>query len=196
MVITYQGDNYFRIQSGTFTILIDPTNARSFKGANIILSTIKPALVPYEPDGASGETPCAWFENQGEYETGGVRIRACSAGENAEGKECTVYTFELEDISVGVIGYGPAELPAAVQEKLSGSDILIIPGAGAPYLSEAAAGKLVRQIEPGIVIPTFVDKEPKKLFAELGKSPAAEEKLTIKKKDITPGTMNVVWLRA
>ena len=40
MVITYQGDNYFRFQSGDLTLLVDPTNQRAFKGAGVVLSTI------------------------------------------------------------------------------------------------------------------------------------------------------------
>ena len=70
MIITYQGGNYFKIQSGDFVLLVDPDNARSFKGASVVLNTLKPPLVaaPAESEGL------VWIENQGEYEIKGTRI--------------------------------------------------------------------------------------------------------------------------
>ncbi|OGG41301.1 hypothetical protein A3A21_04075 [Candidatus Jorgensenbacteria bacterium RIFCSPLOWO2_01_FULL_45_25b] len=190
MVITYQGENYFRIQSGSFTVLIDPINSRSFKGANIILNTLKPPLVEH---GEEEKEEYLWIENGGEYETDGMRIYGWGA-DNENKKTVTAYLFELEDIRVGVLGHLHHEPTPELISKLEEIDILILPGGGSPYISEANAAKLVREIEPGIVIPSLFTKEPKKFFAELSQSPKEEEKLVVKKKDIKEEGMVIAYL--
>lgn len=187
MVITFQGDNYFKIQSGEFVVLIDPTNARSLKGANIILNTLKPPPVQAEPS-----TDGIWIVNQGEYEIQGVRVDGW-ATEYEDKIEKTAYVFELEDIKVGILGYIKKEPSPELLEHFEEIDIMVIP-AGKPYLSEDHAAKIIRQIEPAIVIPAFTKETPKKLFAELGQSPNSEEKLVLKKKDISPAAMKVIHL--
>ena len=188
MVITYQGDNYFKIQSGNFTILIDPSNGRSLKGSNIVINTIKPSTVPRE----EGDSDYVWIENQGEYEINGVRLDGWSAGQE-NSLEKTLYVFELEDIRVAVLGQITKEPPPELLEHLEEVDIAIMPCVK-PYLNETDAAKIIRQIEPGLIIPSFVNDIPKKLFSELGQSPSSEEKLVIKKKDISPAAMKIICL--
>lgn len=186
MVITYQGGNYFKIQSGDFIVLIDPSNARSLKGSNIVLNTVKPPAIEKE------DADTVWIENQGEYEVGGVHINGYRS--NGEDEEKTAYIFELEDISVGVLGQITEEPSPDIIENLSEIDILIIPAGGKPFLSEQSAAKLIRQMEPGVIIPSLFENSPKKFAAEISQSPNLEEKLVIKKKDIAPGAMKLVCL--
>jgi len=76
MIITYYGDTYFKLQAGNLTVLIDPTNQRSFKGADLILNTLKPALtqMPAEADHT------VWVDHQGEFEIKGMQVRGWSPG--------------------------------------------------------------------------------------------------------------------
>jgi hypothetical protein len=182
MVITYQGGSYFRVQSGEFVVLIDPTNARAFKSANIVINTVKP---PYTKE----EKGPFWIEHQGEYEREGTRIVGVSQGYH-DGTERTAYRCGVEGISIAMVGYLAKEPDGAVVEKLQGADILIVPTADA-----GRAAKLTRQIEPGIVIPTY-EKDPKKFFDELSAKPTPEDKLTIKKKEISVGAMEIRHLTA
>ena len=85
---------------------------------------------------------------------------------------------------------------AEIIENLSEVDVLIIPGGGKPFFSEVSAAKLVRQMEPGIVIPSFFENQPKKFASELSQTLSMEEKLVIKKKDISPGAMKLICLSA
>lgn len=191
MVITYLGDNYFRVQSGLLTILIDPVNTRSFKGANMILNTLKPALTDRGEAAAAG---VFWAENQGEYEVQSIRAEGWSTG-FYDGKEHTAYLFTLEQISVACLGYLKETPGAELVEKMQGADILIIPAGGAPCLPPVTAAKAVRQIEPGVIIPSLFNSPPKQFFGELGHQPEPDERVTLKKKDISPGAMQIRWLR-
>ena len=191
MVISYQGGNYFKIQSGEFTLLIDPDNTRSFKGANVILCTFKPPLVAPTSD----EENLIWIENQGEYEVKGARIEGWTL--RGDGKdEKTAYVFELEGIKVANLGHASKEPASEVLENFEGLDILILPGGGGgDYLSPENAVKLIRKTEPKIFIPSLITESPKKFFAALGETAAPMEKLVIKKKDLEEGT-KMVYLKA
>ena len=189
MIITYQGDNYIRLQAGDTVILIDPTNYRSFKGALIALHTTLPTNLEKE----EGDT--FWIDRQGEYEVQEIRVLGTSAG-NHEGVEYTIYKVILDDISVGILGQLKKVPTPEMLEYVQNVDILILPAGDKPYISAQDAAKLVRQLEPGIVIPTLF-KNPNQFLKELDQEKVTpEEKLTIKKKDIAEGAGKVVVLKS
>lgn len=191
MVITYQGGNYFKIQSGDYTILIDPENQRSFKGAQVVLNTVKPTF----SEKTEGDGAPVWIENQGEYEIGGVRIHGYSTGWNEKAKcENTAYHIIFDDISLVALGHLYTELDSKTASLLADGDIAIVPAAGAPFLEIAKIAKLVRQLEPGIIIPSLTEK-PTAFLKEINREATPEEKLTIKKKEIEEKAMRVVWLK-
>lgn len=192
MVITYQGDNYFKIQSGSFTALIDPTNSRSLKGANLILNTTKPTSVSLGKDKETASS--SWIDNQGEYEVEGTRVLGVST-QNNNSKENTAYLFEIEGMKIGILGHITKEPTPEIIEKFQKVDILILPVSGTPLIGESEAAKLVRQVEPSIIIPTLIKSKPKKFFAELNQDPKPEEKLVMKKKDLSPQAMSLVYLK-
>ena len=189
MVITYQGENYFKFQSGETVVLLDPTDQRSFRGAQVVLSTMKPANVP----APEGDEPF-FIDHQGEYEVQGIEIRGWSA--ESDGKiERTIYRVEFDEIVLGILGHLTKELDAKVYAPLKNADVLIVPAGGKPFLPQAAAAKLVRQLEPGILIPSLT-KDPALFLKELGKKDGTvEEKLVVKKKDIPLQSMKVVCLK-
>lgn len=188
MVITFQGGNYFKIQSGEFSVLIDPSNARSLKGSSIVLNTLKPPMVEGEPDNGY-----IWIENQGEYEVQGVPVTGYHV-EYEGGVEKTAYVFVLEGIRIAVFGNMTKDPKPELLENMEKIDVLIIPGGGKPYLAENSAAKIVRQLEPCIIIPSLFNSHPKKFFGELSQNPSIEEKLVLKKKDLSPNAMKIVYL--
>ncbi len=191
MVITHHGENYFKIQSGSFTVLIDPTDGRSFKGADLVLSTLKPSPIPPPGDDTF------FIDHQGEYEVGDALVWGMSVGID-RGDEKTVYRIMLEGISVLVLGHLSHEPSPEAQEKFKGSQVVIIPVGGKPFMSEAVAAKLVRQIEPALIIPSLFNRAaagPKNFLKEVGKDKCLpEEKLVFKAKDLEPGKMEVKCL--
>ncbi len=193
MIITYQGNNYFKIQSGEFAILIDPENQRSFRGTQIIVNTVRPTLAESAEAGAEGEKPF-WIEHQGEYEVQGIRVQGWTSGNEGDKKVLTSYRIIFDEMTIVVLGHLEQELPPALVSELTDADIAFVPAGGKPYLAQSAVAKLVRQLEPGIVIPALF-KDIKPFLKELDQTDVKEEeKLVIKKKDIAPKAMKVHWL--
>lgn len=189
MIITYQGGNYFKIQSGELAILIDPDNQRSYRGTQVIVNTIKPALTEAPEE---GEAQPVWIDNQGEYEVKGIRIRGWAAGYSEKEKRThTVYKILFDEISIVILGYLTEPISPEIVSELSDADIVITPAHGAPLLALNAASKLIRQMEPGIIIPSLY-KDVKPFLKELDQTDVKpEEKLVIKKKDIVEKAMKV-----
>jgi len=188
MIINYYGGDYFKIQSGDLVVLIDPENQRSYKGATLILNTIQPGLAE-----APVEISPFWIDHQGEYEVQGIRIEGKSLGEENR-KEKTAYRLDFDEIRFGILGHLSKEPDPKIQEFLKDCDVLIIPGSDQLMISASSAGKLVRQLEPSIVIPSF-SKNPKSFLKEMGQEKAVpEEKLVFKKKDLTPKAMTIKYL--
>jgi L-ascorbate metabolism protein UlaG (beta-lactamase superfamily) len=172
---------------------VDPTDSRSFRGANLVLSTLKPSPVPFPEDLPAQAGDIFFIDYQGEYEVGGALVHGVSVGAD-KGDEKTVYRLTLEGIKILILGHLSQEPSPEIQENFKGADVVIVPAGGKPFISEAAAAKLVRQIEPAIVIPSL-SKNPKNFLKELGEDKCpTEEKLVFKAKDLEPGKMEIKCL--
>lgn len=196
MIITHQGGNYFKIQSGELAILVDPENQRSYRGTQVIVNTIKPALAEKPEETAEESAQPVWIDNQGEYEVRGIRVQGWSTGFSPKTKrEHTAYRILFDEISIVILGALTENMNPEIVSELSDADIVIAPAGGAPYLAEREVAKLIRQMEPGIVIPALY-KDVKPFLKELDRTEAkAEEKLVIKKKDIVPKAMKMSVLQ-
>jgi len=133
----------------------------------------------------------------GEYEVKEVEIRGHAAEVGA------VYSVKVEDMKLGFLGsLGSAELTPDAMGALRNADILFVPCGGKPYLEGADAAKLVKKLEPKIVIPSFFKIKGLKRSADdtkdfekvIGQKAEEQEKLTIKAKDITWEGTKVVKL--
>ncbi|OGM93633.1 hypothetical protein A2524_03525 [Candidatus Wolfebacteria bacterium RIFOXYD12_FULL_48_21] len=195
MIITYYGENSFKIQSGEFTILTDPVDASSgltpprFK-YDILLKTLT-AFPPHESMPEQGIS----IYGPGEYNVEGATIFGyLSENEVTDKILKTVYVVTLEDIKLCFLGH-LADIPSpAIMERLEDIDILFVPGGGTPYIDQKKVAKLVKQVQPKIVIPTAFKvpglkrqaEDLKTLLEELDQKDAeSQEKLTIKKKDLS-----------
>ncbi len=187
MVINFLGNDYFKISSGSTTVLIDPENQRSVRGASLIVNTVMPA-----PVAESGEGP-AVISHQGEYEVQGIHVTGWSAGSD-KGVERTIYRIEMEDVVFAILGQIGKEPEPKVQEFLTDCDVLIIPAGGKPFMEAGATAKLIRQLEPSVVLAAFPENL-KNLIKEMGQDKCPpEEKLVFKKKDLTPKAMAIKCL--
>jgi hypothetical protein len=185
MIITRQEENYIKIQSGDTTLLIDPTSQRSFKGAAAAINTVRPSYIEYD-----GLGDCFWIDHQGEYEIQGIHIRGWSAG-NEEGTEKTIYRIEFDDIILSILGHITQEPSKEFIEYLDGTDIMIVPAGGKPWVSQVSLAKFIRQIEPSVIIPSLF-KDLKPFLKECNVAEAIqEEKFVFKKKDLTTGAMEI-----
>jgi L-ascorbate metabolism protein UlaG (beta-lactamase superfamily) len=195
MVISFYGENSFKIQSGEFTLLTDPVDASSGLTAprfkyNVLLKT----LTAFPPEESTPEQG-VFIYGPGEYNVENTTIFGyLSENEVTDKILKTVYVVTMEDMKLCFLGH-LADIPSpAVMEKLEDIDILFIPGGGSPYIDQKKVAKLVKQIEPKIVIPTaFKVPGLKRPAAHISvfleeldqKDVEPQDKLTLKKKDLS-----------
>mgnify|MGYP001140503062 CR=1 FL=1 len=149
------------------------------------------------------------ISGSGEYEIKNVSIEGIhSWHDTSEGEEQggnTVYIIEAEDLKLCHLGdFGQKELTEEQLEKIGEVDILMIPIGGIYTISAKEAVKVMSQLEPKVIIPMHY-QIPKlkikldgldKFLKMLGiKSITPENKLSIKKKDISPEEVKIVVLQ-
>jgi L-ascorbate metabolism protein UlaG (beta-lactamase superfamily) len=199
MVITFYGEGCFKIQSGDFIILTDPFDAKTgltpprFK-ADIIFKTLTPVpIVNSQRSTVNGQ----FIYGPGEYNIQDIAITGFSLSKESSEKFLkTIYLLEIEEANLCFLGH-LSEIPEpAILEHLEEINILFIPAGGPPFLNQKSAVKIIKQLQPKIVIPCFfkipslkrpADKLEK--FLEEFNGPRAkeimrQEKLVIKKKDL------------
>jgi len=167
MIINFLGDGSFKIQTGGLVILTEP-----FSGE--LSNRLKPDILLKTKLSAPPAPNPALFviSGPGEYEVKGVNILGFP-GFN--------YLIKAEEINIGFIGpLNGRELPAT-----SLIDILFIAAGG-------EAVKIIKQLEPKIVIPSTGKVED--LMEELDQKCVPQEKLVIKKKDLSSEGPKLVCL--
>jgi L-ascorbate metabolism protein UlaG (beta-lactamase superfamily) len=136
----------------------------------------------------------------GEYEVAGVVINgiAARAHMDEEGKHSAViYTVQADDTRVAVLGHVYPELSESQLEQIGMVDVVVVPVGGNGYtLDGVGALKIIKQIEPKVVIPThYADKAikyevPQAELAEGIKGLGMEVAETVAKYKIRPGELS------
>ncbi len=201
MVISYYGENSFKIQSGEFTILTDPVDTSSgltpprFR-YDVLLKTLSafPPVRTAEQGPSTSSGQGVEIVGPGEYNISDTSIFGyLSENEVSETMIKTVYLVTLEDIRLCFLGH-LSDMPSpAIMERLEDIDILFLPGGGEPYIDQKKVAKLIKQIQPKIAIPSaFKVPGLKRHAADLElfleeldqKAIEPQEKLTLKKKEL------------
>lgn len=173
MIATYFGDGCVRFQSGDTSLLADP-NSNRLKADVVLKTLVASSLV---------SVPANEISFPGEYEMKEIRIQGWPiAKESGEKFLKTAYLAKWEDLSIAFLGHLSDGLEPEILEELAEPDVLVIP-VGDHFLEADAAAKLVKKIEPSVVIPTFM-KSPNEFLKALGQKIDAEEKFVFKKKDL------------
>ena len=201
MIITYYGATCFKIQSGETVLAIDPYTKEAgltpprFQ-TDIALSTRNHPL-SNNTDALAG-SPFV-ITSPGEYETKGISVEGIAAGVH------TLYVIEWEGMRLCHLGaLNEKQLSDTTRERIGTPDILFVPVGGVNALDAEEAVHVINLIEPRIAIPMYyafpgftnlglhtVDV----FLKEIGSSSVAEEKLTLKKKDVPQDEMKVVVLK-
>jgi len=160
--LTFYGANCLRIATKKAQIVIDDNLAslglKSItKPTDISLRTFEG--IPKQESHFSAAMP-------GEYEISSVVIHgvAARAHMDEEGKtSATIYTIAVDDMKVAVLGHIYPQLSEEQLEQIGMVDVAIVPVGNSGYtLDGIGALKLIKQIEPKIVIPThYGDKAVK-----------------------------------
>lgn len=208
MTINWYGEGCFRIVSGEADILVDPFEAKigltppRFHPTFVIktLSDAASLTDPFE----EREEGVLSVKSGGEYDLNGVEVRGFNIlGESTDKFVKTVYTLNVEEIKIGLLGHLSQSLEPDIAEVFTDTDILIIPAGGKPFMAADEAAKLVRKLEPKIVVPAFfrvpdLKREAgdvKDFLKALGMEANAEEKLTLKKKELADIKIKAVVLK-
>ena len=141
----------------------------------------------------------------GEYSVKGINIIGLPTYHDdkngAERGQNTAYILESEDMRVCHLGDLGTELTEKQYDTVSGVDILMIPVGGKYTIDGEKAAKIVKKIEPKIVIPIHfktkgltVDIGDEKEFCdEIGNCPKERlPKLNLKPKDLEGKNMEVI----
>jgi L-ascorbate metabolism protein UlaG (beta-lactamase superfamily) len=160
--LSYLGANCLRINTKKAQVVFDDNLAKLglktvTKPTDISLKTFKD--IPDHESHFKVDMP-------GEYETAGVIIHgiAARAHMDEEGKNySTIYTLEADNTRVAVLGHIYPELSEDQLEQIGMVDIVVVPIGNSGYTLDAVGAlKLIKQIEPKIVIPThYADKDIK-----------------------------------
>jgi L-ascorbate metabolism protein UlaG (beta-lactamase superfamily) len=163
MDFQYFGGNCIRISSKKASIIIDDTLS------DLGLSSVsKPGEVALFTDGHGepGVDVKIIIDSPGEYEVSDVSVVGVPARAHLEeeGKfGGVIYKLEVEDLRIAVVGHVYPELTESQLETIGTVDVLIIPVGGNGYtLDGIGALKLIKKIEPKVVIPThYADAKTK-----------------------------------
>lgn len=147
-----------------------------------------------------------FLDGPGEYEVSDISVigLAARAHLDADGKRATMYKFVAGDVSVLVTGHIYPELTEDQLEDIGIVDVLVVPVGGNGFtVDPVGALKLIKDIEPKLVIPThYADKSlkfevPQQSLANALKELSMEpketvSKLKLKSADLTDVTQLVV----
>jgi L-ascorbate metabolism protein UlaG (beta-lactamase superfamily) len=194
MVITWYGEGCFRIQDADAVILIDPVSSETgltpprFK-ADVVLKTLNPFPPSERPEGEG-----YFITGAGEYNFKNINITGFPIKKESTEKFLkAAYLAEIEGVKLCFLGH-ISEMPEpAILEYLEGVDILFIPASGNPFIGQQAAVKLIKHLQPKIVVPSFFKipglkrkTDDIRVFLEEfnHKKIEPQEKLSIKRKEL------------
>lgn len=208
MIITWLGHSYFKIETKNKVIAIDPYSEEStglkpprFKSDILLISH-------NHEDHNNKKTILGEpfiLEGLGEVEIEGIFIEGLSSfHDSSSGKYRglnTIFNIYAEDLKICFLGdLGEKNLKEESLEKVSNTDILLIPIGGNYTIDAEEAVSLVNQIDPKIVIPMHykipglkIKLETEEKFVKaFSKKPEILDKLVIRKTQLPQETKIII----
>jgi len=160
MTIQWYGHSCFRLESKGLSILIDPFSKEiGLRPPKIKDDVILVSHNHYDHADTSDASPeTIIIKNPGEYEVKGAYIEGIqSFHDNSGGSERglnIIFIIRFDGMKVCHMGdFGQNDLEGHQLEKIGNVDILLLPVGGTYTIDGKQAVRLVRKIEPKIVIP-------------------------------------------
>lgn len=212
MEIVWYGHSFFEIQTRELRIILDPFSEKiglvppkKLKGDVLLISHSHPGHSNKALIGGN----YVLIEEPGEYEIRNVFIDAIESFHDAkEGKERgrnLIFSLEIEGWKVCHFGdFGQKELSDEQKRRIGNLDILFLPVGGVSTISPKEAVKIIKELEPKIVIPMhyflpnlkFKLEKIEEFLKLMGvKKASVFEKFKIKKGEILPEETNIVLLK-
>ncbi|HEY1645070.1 MAG TPA: MBL fold metallo-hydrolase, partial [Candidatus Saccharimonadales bacterium] len=127
------------------------------------------------------------FNGPGEYEVGDISIIGIGAKpfmNDDSGKIVTMYKLILSELNVLISGHILGELSESQLEQIGTVDILLVPVGNSGYtLDPQGALKLIKDIEPKVVVPTHYKQSDLKYPVEQIDLEAALKEMGMETKD-------------
>ena len=158
MDIQFYGANCIGLSNKQVRIIIDDNledvGAKSIaKDGDIVLYT--------GPHGAPSVKTHLIIDHPGEYEVSEASVYGIAARghmDEANKKSVTMYKIIVDDVRVLVTGHIYPELTERQLEDIGTVDVMLVPVGGNGYTTDATGAlKLIKKVEPKLVIPTHYD---------------------------------------
>jgi L-ascorbate metabolism protein UlaG (beta-lactamase superfamily) len=155
MEIQYYGGNCIKVTTKKAAIVIDD-NLKDLGASQIA----KPTDIQLFTSRIIGAEPKAklTIDGPGEYEVSNISISGVAVRAHVDEKDmlnATIYTIVADGVRIAVIGHVYPSLNENQLESIGVIDVLIVPVGGHGFtLDTVGALKVIKQIEPKIIIPT------------------------------------------
>lgn len=158
MDIQFYGGNCLTIGNKQVRIVVDDTlpalgQKSVMKDGDIVLYTGVHEELPVQPR--------LLIDGPGEYEIGGVSVYGIAARghmEETSKKDVTMYKVIVDDLRFLITGHIYPELSETQLEDIGAVDVMFVPVGGNGYTTDpVGALKLIKAIEPKLVVPTHYD---------------------------------------
>lgn len=111
---------------------------------------------------APAAKPKLLVDHPGEYEVSDISVIGVPArahlDEDTKSKNSTIYKVTAGEINVLIVGHIYPDITEAQLEKLGKVDVMVVPVGGNGYtLDPIGALKLIKEVEPKLVIPTHYE---------------------------------------
>jgi L-ascorbate metabolism protein UlaG (beta-lactamase superfamily) len=196
MELQYYGGNCVRLSTKKAAIVVDDNLASL--GAKAVTKPGDVALFTTAHGIPAVETKII-IDQPGEYEVSDVSIQGIAARahiDDEKQKSATIYKLVMDDVRIAVVGHVYPDLSSSQLEALSTIDVLIIPVGGNGYtLDPIGALKLIKEIEPKLVIPTHYDDKslkyevPQQSLEDALKGLSMEPRETVAKLKVKSGEL-------
>lgn len=197
MELQYFGGNCIKLTTKKATVTIDDT--LSELGAKPVTKAGDISLFTGAHGQPSADSKII-IDEPGEYEASDISIQGVGARAHIDeegGHNATMYKIIIDDVRVAVVGHIYPSLSSAQLEALGTIDVLVIPVGGNGYtVDPIGALKLVKDIEPKLVIPTHYDDKdlkypvPQQPLEEAIKALAMEPREKVAKLKVKAGEVS------
>lgn len=191
MIITFQGEQFFKVQAGDTVLAFNPITASkgskvSKFGADIVFSTNQ------NDDRYNGFDMTSYGDKEplqiygaGSYESDGLMIQGYETKPDESGQIHTVYALTFDDIKIAFLGGvgSKAHMPPEALEDMTDSYLVFVDVAGSDGYSLAAS------LAPRAIVAMGYQSEKESAVVDFMKDAGKDnvevvEKMTLKRKDL------------
>lgn len=161
MDITFHGANAIALSTKKAKLIFDP----AVPGLALKTDKFDAVALTHQQEAKIAEEQLV-IDTPGEYEVKEVSLKGIAARAHMDEEDkqsATMYRVYAQGVRLAIVGHIYPELNDDQLEQLGTVDVLVIPVGGNGYTLDAeGAARIVRSIEPKVVVPThFADKQIK-----------------------------------